>query len=219
MLDGQGMDEQWAGYSYYADANSFESSAIIQGSSQSAVRADCLVPEFRALSQAIAWPRPYRDALRNLQYRDLFVTKIPRALRFNDRASMRSSVELREPFLDHRLVELAMRQPPERKIAGGVRKWLLRQIAGRLMPNDVVGALKRPVQTPQREWLRGPLRDWAASRIDEALDWHADWLDRDAVRRQWAAYCAGEADNSFFVWQWISLGMIHEVRGVSCGLV
>ena len=128
---------------------------------------------------------------------------------------MRSSIELREPFLDHRLVELAMRQPPERKIADGVRKWLLRQIAASTDARTTWwGRSKRPVQTPQREWLRGPLRDWAASQIDEALAWHVDWLDRDAVRRQWAAYCAGEADNSFYVWQWISLGLIHEVRGV-----
>src|SRR5690606_25670490 len=102
------------------------------------------------------------DPVRRLQYRDLRHTKLPRALRFNDRISMRSSRELREPFLDHRLVELAARQPTERKIGpDGTGKWMLRQIAERYIGAELRLAPKRPVQTPQREWLRGPLRGWA----------------------------------------------------------
>ena len=47
---------------------------------------------------------PFDNDLQNLQYRDLFYTKIPRALRFNDRISMMHSTELREPFLDYRFL-------------------------------------------------------------------------------------------------------------------
>ena len=120
---------------------------------------------------------PFGDRLRNLQYRDT-CTKIPRALRFNDRISMRVSTELREPFLDHRLFELALRQGADRKIAGGTGKWLLRQIAASHLPGRIVEAPKRPLQTPQREWLRGPLREWATALIDEAVHGPgAPWLD------------------------------------------
>ncbi|HEX5715284.1 MAG TPA: asparagine synthase (glutamine-hydrolyzing) [Thermoanaerobaculia bacterium] len=204
LLDGQGMDEQWAGYDYYRTAVN-GSAPLIQGSQQSPVRPGCLAPELRAL----AWqpPAPFPDSLRNLQYRDICFTKIPRALRFNDRVSMRSSTELREPFLDHRLVELALRQPPLRKIRDGQQKWMLRSLLGELLPKGVVEAPKRPLQTPQREWLRGPLRGWAAARIERALG--SGWLDAEAVRCEWRAYCAGEGDNSFFVWQWISLGLLN----------
>ncbi|MGH9802135.1 MAG: asparagine synthase-related protein, partial [Blastocatellia bacterium] len=96
--------------------------------------------------------KPFNDRLRDLQYRDARFTKIPRALRFNDRISMRSSTELREPFLDHRLFELALRQPPERKLNGEQNKLMLRQIVREMLPVNVVEAPKRPVQTPQREW-------------------------------------------------------------------
>ena len=71
--------------------------------------------EFRTLAETLDVPARFPDGLRRLQYRDVRYTKIPRALRFNDRVSMQHSTELREPFLDHRLVELALRQRAERK--------------------------------------------------------------------------------------------------------
>lgn len=211
LLDGQGMDEQWAGYDYYRKAVNGSAGlvqGIVQGTGQSPVRPDCLTPYLLALADRPDLPAPFPDALRNLQYRDLRYTKLPRALRFNDRVSMRSSTELREPFLDHRLVELAMRQSPERKIRDGRQKRMLRDHVGELLPKGVVEAPKRPLQTPQREWLRGPLRGWAEGEIERAVAAFPDWLDADAVRREWSGYCAGEGDNSFFVWQWISLGLL-----------
>jgi asparagine synthase (glutamine-hydrolysing) len=208
LLDGQGMDEQWAGYDYYLSALNGTKAGIVQGTKKKTVRPECLTPEFGAMAQDFDAPQFFSDSLRNLQYRDTRHTKIPRALRFNDRVSMRSSTELREPFLDHRLFELALRQPPERKILDGTCKWLLRQTARDLIPNFVVEAPKRPLQTPQCEWLRGPLRKWAGERIEEALtSWGGIWLDADALRREWSVYQRGENDNSFYVWQWISLGL------------
>ena len=208
LLDGQGMDEQWAGYDYYSAALEGRAAGLVQGTSDSPVRPACLTQSFREQAEALRAERPFPDALRNVQYRDMRYTKIPRALRFNDRVSMRSSVELREPFLDHRLFELAFRQPPERKIRNGVHKWLLRKLAGKLLPAGVAEAPKRPVQTPQREWLRGPLREWASARIDDALEAHGGtWLDADAVQNAWRHYCDGEGSNSFFVWQWINMGL------------
>ena len=216
LLDGQGMDEQWAGYDYYLAAlnGNGGSSNLIQGTKQSPVRVDCLTPEFLSLAQPFKPQQPFPDKLRNMQYRDAVFTKIPRALRFNDRVSMRSSSELREPFLDHRLFELALRQPAERKIADGKSKWFLRQTAKQLLPDGVVEAPKRPLQTPQREWLRGPLREWAGGQIEDALAvFGGSWLDESAVRKSWQNYCDGEGDNSFFVWQWISLGLLESGRG------
>jgi asparagine synthase (glutamine-hydrolysing) len=214
LLDGQGMDEQWAGYDYYETSLNGGSPSIVQGARQAPTRAACLLPEFRALAELPRYREPFRDTLRNLQFRDIRFTKLPRALRYNDRVSMRSSTELREPFLDHRLFELALRQPPERKIADGKRKWMLRRIAGSLLPGGVVEAPKRPLQTPQREWLRGPLRAWAEDRIEQALS-VVEWLDTARVRSEWRSYLAGESDNSFYVWQWISIGMIGTMAPVT----
>jgi asparagine synthase (glutamine-hydrolysing) len=208
LLDGQGMDEQWAGYDYF-DRAAQAGARFVQGGRDAPVRPECLVPEFLALAEPFEPPRPLVDSISNLQYRDARFTKLPRALRFNDGVSMRASTELREPFLDHRLFEMALRQPATRKIHNGRRKVLLRDMLTHLVDARVVEAPKRPLQTPQREWLRGPLRRWAAECIDEALDaYGGSWLRPDAVRREWASYCAGGSDNSFFVWQWVTAGML-----------
>jgi asparagine synthase (glutamine-hydrolysing) len=123
---------------------------------------------------------------------------------------MRSSTELREPFLDHRLFELALRQPPERKIAGGTGKWLLRRLVENLLPDKVVEAPKRALQTPQREWLRGPLREWARECIEGATTgFGRSWLNVSVLVDEWNSYQRGESDNSFYIWQWISLGLME----------
>jgi asparagine synthase (glutamine-hydrolysing) len=214
LLDGQSLDEQWAGYEYYqrhlldTGSNGAAVLAPVQGSRDPSVLPDCLTPEFRANAEPFAEPSRFPDALRNRQYLDARYSKIPRALRFNDRVSMRASTELREPFLDHRLFELALRQPPERKLSAGIHKKLLRKIAKTLLPEGIVEAPKRPVQTPQREWLRGSLKEWADGYIQRALSEYGDtWLDRPKTQRLWEAYCGGMSDNSFYVWQWISLGL------------
>jgi asparagine synthase (glutamine-hydrolysing) len=211
LLDGQGMDEQWAGYDYYRRDDYDASKPTLQGARTPAVLGDTLQPGFGSLAQQPSFPSPFPERLRNLQYRDIRFTKIPRALRFNDRVSMGASTELREPFLDHRVVELAFRQPRDRKIRGDTGKAFLREAVTPLFPAGISEAPKRPLQTPQREWLRGPLRLWASELIDSMLAGpQGHWFRRDQVTDAWQRYCAGESDNSFYVWQWLSLAMMQE---------
>jgi asparagine synthase (glutamine-hydrolysing) len=214
LLEGQGQDEQWAGYDYYEKlAGTSTDGAPLQGTKQRAVRPECLSDEFRALARPLQAPSPFPDAIRNRQYLDSCFNKIPRALRFNDRISMRSSTELRQPFLDHRLFELAMRQPADRKIRDGVRKWMLRQIARDLTPGELAEAPKRALQTPQREWLAGPLRGWVEDCLESALAEHRGaWIRPAEVRASWQEYLSGASDNSYYIWQWVSLGMSVQKR-------
>ncbi len=214
VLDGQGMDEQWAGYDYYARVEEGEDAVVpVQGSSDSPVRPQCMVRAFYEIARRSSFPRPFGDALQNLQYRDIFYTKLPRALRFNDRISMMWGIELREPFLDYRLVEMAFAMPARWKIRQGVHKYLLRKIASRYIPEGVALAPKRPVQTPQREWLREALHRWVEEMIQRALDeYGGQWLDPNAVWKAYREYKSGVGDNSFFLWQWVSVGMWAQIR-------
>jgi len=221
ILDGQGLDEQWAGYDYYGNALSDTSlevdidRGLVQGSRSNPVRPECLLREFSKLSEKFIAPSCFPDDLRNLQYRDTCYTKIPKAVRFSDRISMMHSIELRSPFLDHRLFELAFTQPVERKIRDGIHKWLPRQIAGSLFPKSLVNARKRPVQTPQREWIKYDLREWVDTCISDALlHFGGTWLDRKAVMKEWDNYREGNSDNSFYIFQWISLGLLCQVDSI-----
>ncbi len=203
LLDGQGADESWAGYDYYFS----NSGSVVQGVKTSPVRPDSLDDDF--LSQGVLnnWKRPFEDDLLNLQYRDLFYTKIPRALRFNDRVSMAQSTELREPFLDYRLVEYAFSRPESFKRKDGVQKYALRQVANKYLGDSISLAPKRPLQTPQREWLGNELKDWAGDRIS-TLSQKTEWFKKDVVVSYWDKYLRGDNDNSFYIWQWVNAAEI-----------
>jgi asparagine synthase (glutamine-hydrolysing) len=173
------------------------------------VRPDCLASDFAQVAAAPtpAFERPFADCLRNLMYRELRYTKLPRALRFRDRLSMAVGCELRPPFLDHRLLAYEFALPPDDLIAGGVSKVALRRAAARLLPEATRLASKRSVQTPQREWFRGPLKEWIRERIDTPSFWSRGWVDRPRALAALDAFQRGEGDNSFFLWQWANLEM------------
>ena len=186
LLDGQGMDEQWAGYDYYTK----KTNNIIQGVNKSPFKKGVLNKEFLKLAIKPEYPKLFNDELLNLQYRDLFYTKIPRALRFNDRVSMQSSTELREPFLDYKLVEFAFSQPLEYKIKEGIQKYLLRDLVSEYLSKSISFAPKRPLQTPQREWLGNELKDFVTIQIENLISSNKkSWFNEKALKEEWSNYC------------------------------
>lgn len=154
-----------------------------------------------------AFPRPFGDHLTNALYQDLCYAKLPRVLRMNDRLSMAFSRELREPYLDHRVVEFLFRLPGDQKIREGQSKFLLRHaMAGRL-PEGVRLAAKRDVVTPQREWLRGSLRAEVLDLIHSRSFAERGLFDVNEVKASYRRFCDGEGENAFFVWQWLNAEM------------
>lgn len=202
LLDGQGSDEAWAGYDYYLS----NSNSIVQGVTQSPFRTQVLAGDFAQDYRKTNYPKPFEDNLLNLQYRDLFCTKIPRALRFNDRISMMYGTELREPFLDYELVEYVFSRPTNFKIKDGIQKWMLRKIAEKFLEKDLVLAPKRPLQTPQREWLSEDLKDWVKAEVD-VLKNHP-WFDKKRLESELDHFFKGDNQSSFHIWQWINAAQI-----------
>lgn len=205
LLDGQGMDEQWAGYDYYTQEND----ATIQGMTDSPFKRNMFSHAFLEKAEKPIYPKPFADEILNKQYRDLFYTKIPRALRFNDRISMLFSTELREPFLDYRLVEFTFSLPLDFKIKKGITKFMLREIASEYLANDLVFAPKRPLQTPQREWLAQDLKDWVADCFENIeKSKYREWFDRAVLQEELQAYFRGGMESSFHIWQCINLSIM-----------
>ncbi len=210
LLDGQGMDEQWAGYDYYNQKENTEKT--IQGvGKNSPFRPEALQEDFRAAAKRPVYPEPFDNRLQNLQFRDLFFTKIPRALRFNDRISMISSTELREPFLDYRLVEFAFSQPEIYKIKAGVQKFLLRQILKDLVPANLSNTPKRALQTSQREWLGNDLKTWVESNLNQLKSSNkSGWFNHTEIEKEWKKYLAGDNSSSFHLWQWVNAALLFK---------
>jgi len=210
LLDGNGLDEQWGGYEYYAKTDWTHEEYVrgpVQASKSSPVRSGCLSPDLGNKAEALEFPRPFKSMLDNLRYRDLVYTKIPRALRFSDRASMMHSRELRIPFLDHRLVEYSFKIAPSSLICNGQHKYLLRRMV-KGIPESVLKAPKRPLHTPQREWLANELSGFVGDLIHSRKFRELGWFDMKAVDKEWSVFKNSEVDNSFFVWQWISAALM-----------
>jgi asparagine synthase (glutamine-hydrolysing) len=196
------MDEQWAGYDYYFQDNE----ATIQGVRDSPYKTEILSDSFLAKAERPIYPKPFDNEMLNKQHRDLFYTKIPRALRFNDRISMAYSTELREPFLDYRLVEFAFSLPLDFKIRNGQTKFMLREIASEYLAQDLVFAPKRPLQTPQREWLASDLKGWIGHCFKELEKFsYSSWFDKASLEKELKGYFEGRIQSSFHIWQCISL--------------
>ncbi|SHN09675.1 asparagine synthase (glutamine-hydrolyzing) [Polaribacter sp. KT 15] len=204
LLDGQGMDEQWAGYDYYLKNND----NTIQGIKSSPFKENVLAEDFKKFASKPVYPKPFKDAILNKQYRDLFYTKIPRALRFNDRVSMAFSTELREPFLDYRLVEYAFAQPLDYKIKNDIQKYLLRELVAEDLNDSISYAPKRPLQTPQREWLQNELFSFVKDSLEKIKkSEYSNWFNIKELEEELVKYKKGNIDSSFHIWQWVSLGL------------
>jgi asparagine synthase (glutamine-hydrolysing) len=116
-----------------------------------------------------------------------------------DRASMATSLEAREPLLDHRLVEFAWTLPLEMKLEPLAGKKILRALLGRELPPVLFERRKMGFGLRVGEWLRGPLRGWAESLLDERRLREDGFLDPKPVLAAWREHLAGR-DRQPLLW-------------------
>jgi len=142
------------------------------------------------------------DWLKTIQLYDILENKIPRTLRFHDRASMACGREVRFPLLDHHVLSYGLSFSHALKYKDGLSKYPLRMIIKRHL-QEVYSVPKRSVVTPQSRWLHGELKDWAYSRIGILED--SGMVPERYFSRFRDFYERKEERNSFYVWQLINL--------------
>jgi asparagine synthase (glutamine-hydrolysing) len=171
---------------------------------------ELLAPALRADVEPSDWLVEPSDSLESTLRRHLTTLGLPALLRFEDRNSMAHSIEARVPFLDHRLVEYALRLPSASKLRGAETKSVLRRALAGTLPEEVrarrdkVGFRAEPAVT----W------ELAARRRDELLDTRSAheerWLDGAALDRLIAR--RGGAEAEFVLWRAVNLKLW--LRGV-----
>lgn len=158
---------------------------------------------------------PWRDVPRDLVGRmlaaDLRSWLPDNLLERGDRMSMATSLELRPPLLDHRLVELAFRLPSSVKVRGGVTKWALKEVARRYLPDEVVDRRKVGFRVPLDAWFRSGLRESMWDRLTGPQSFVATALDRAAVVRLLERHESGTFNEEARIWTLMSLEVWHEM--------
>ena len=148
--------------------------------------------------------RPYREcpsdsAVQRAQYADLKIYMPNDPLVKVDRMSMAHGLEIRCPLLDHHLVELAFSIPTATKLAHGQPKSLLKGLAERRLPADLVHRPKSGFSAPVGSWMAGP---YAHRFREDVLGRNAksrDIVDGTRVKQLFSEHLTGR-DHSFALW-------------------
>lgn len=140
------------------------------------------------------------DATLRMMYRDSMTYLPDDILCKVDRAAMAISLETRVPFLDHRVAELAWRLPLAMKVRGNEGKWALRQVLYKYVPRELIERPKAGFGIPVGQWIRGPLRPWAESLLDEKRLAAEGYFHPAPIRQRWAEHVSGHRDLTPGLW-------------------
>jgi asparagine synthase (glutamine-hydrolysing) len=100
-----------------------------------------------------------------------------------DRATMSVSLEGREPFLDHRIIEFVSRLPSDIKIKNGDKKWLLKQITHKYLPKKIMDRPKMGFGIPVEEWLKNELKNYVEECLSEKNESVLDGKELENIKR------------------------------------
>jgi len=118
----------------------------------------------------------------------------------SDRMSMAHSLELRPPFLDHRLVEFAATLPGTFKLRGSKQKFILKELMKDRLPAPILTHRKTGFDIPAHKWLRGPLRPMLEETLAAGLAEHEGLFDRAAVEEFTRLHMERRVNLGYHLW-------------------
>ncbi len=140
------------------------------------------------------------DPLALVQYLDMKTYLVGDINTKVDRASMAHSLEVREPLMDHLLLEWLATLPSALKVRGDEGKFLLKQAMEPHLPHDVLYRPKMGFAVPLARWFRGPLKDRVRDAVLGSRLADTGWFERATLERLLTEHQAGRQDHSASLW-------------------
>lgn len=127
-----------------------------------------------------------------------------------DRATMTASLEGREPFLDHRVIEYAAQLPDDYKYHNGIKKHIVREIVHNYIPKEKMDRPKMGFAIPLAAWMNNELKDMVNSYINEKSIKEQGLFNWEAVSRLKTAFFSGKSEYDFKLWYLLMFQMWYE---------
>ena len=118
-----------------------------------------------------------------------------------DRMSMAHSIEARVPLLDNAVIDFASSLPAELKIRQGRRKHVLKEVAARYLPGELIDRRKQGFGVPLDVWFRGNLRELFADTLLSARSLQRGYFQAPFVRGLIREHLSARRDHTFRLWQ------------------
>ncbi len=134
---------------------------------------------------------------------DDYLTKV-------DRMSMLNSLEVRVPFIDHRLIEFAVTIPSRYKLKGLTSKYLLKRIMKGRLPDKILNGKKKGFSMPLNKWFKEDFSSLVDKYLSKKKIEQRGYFNYDAISAISSEHMSGRRDNSKFLWTLICFEIWHK---------
>jgi len=151
--------------------------------------------------------RPGLSNLQKFTYLELKI-RLPELLLMRvDKVTMSTSVEARVPYLDHKLVEFAMNLPPHLRIRGNQLKYIMKQAARGVVPEDIIQRKKQGFWVPIKEWFMGELGEYATETLLDSGLKSRGFFNTAFIENMIRQHKAGRDDYMYQLWPLFNLAL------------
>ncbi|PZF74197.1 asparagine synthase (glutamine-hydrolyzing) [Taibaiella soli] len=126
-------------------------------------------------------------------------------LNYTDKMGMAAGVEIRVPFLDTHIIALAAKMPPSLKLKGKETKYILKKLAERYLPHEIIYRPKTGFGAPIRQWVNNEMKEMVGERLSEETLLRSGIFEPSAVKKLISDTASGTTDGAYAIWSLLAI--------------